>query len=70
MTACHAVQVERVALAAGGNPAALAAARKHLGNHHADRRQWAQVKHANPKDLLSQLCLLAKDVCMTVLDSL
>lgn len=44
----RAVQVEQALLAAGGNPAALAAARNHLGNHYADRRQWAQVIHADP----------------------
>ncbi|KAK9822841.1 hypothetical protein WJX81_001701 [Elliptochloris bilobata] len=35
--------VERALVAAGGDAAALAAARNHLGNHYADRRQWAQA---------------------------
>ena len=48
---CRAVQVERAVVAAGGNPAALAAARNHLGNHYADRRQWAQVSPAGPDGL-------------------
>lgn len=37
-------QVERAVVAAGGDARALAAARNHLGNHFADRRQWAQVR--------------------------
>lgn len=35
--------MERAVVAAGGDESALAAARNHLGNHYADRRQWTQV---------------------------